>query len=148
MKSFLIKFVFRINGGINFYFVCWGKRVVREQYVVITSGLAAVASFCSWLFCSRKYGGGLRTVYYLCFWCYQRNEDMGWVQDFPVHQRAATNFMHLQSNYTPHLQHIQSEAHLQSSRISAVELFAEIVNVLRPLGIFAEVFHRGCSTGF
>ena len=41
-----MKFVFRINGGINFYFVCWGNRVVREQYVVITAGLATVASFC------------------------------------------------------------------------------------------------------
>ena len=37
MNSFLMKFVFRINGGINFYFVSWGNRVVREQYIVVTS---------------------------------------------------------------------------------------------------------------
>ena len=42
---------------------------------------------------------------------------------FPVHQLAATNYMHLHSNYTPYLQHIQSEAHLESSRIFGVELF-------------------------
>ena len=61
MKSFLVKFVFRINGGINFYFVCWGNRVFRDQYVLITSELAAVASFCSWFFCSKKCGRGVRT---------------------------------------------------------------------------------------
>ena len=42
---------------------------------------------------------------------------------FPVHQPAATNSLHLQSTYTPHLQPIQSEASLKSSRTSAVELF-------------------------
>ena len=63
MKSFLMKFVSRINGGINFYFVCcWDNRFVREQYVVITSGLADVASFCSSLFCSKKCGCGVSTV--------------------------------------------------------------------------------------
>ena len=62
MKSFLMKFVFRINGGINFYFAFRGNRVVREQYVVITSGLAAVILFCSWLFCAKKCGRGVRTV--------------------------------------------------------------------------------------
>ena len=33
MKSILTKFVCRINGGMNFYFVCKCNRVVREQYV-------------------------------------------------------------------------------------------------------------------
>ena len=61
-KSFLMKFLFRINGGINFYFSCWGNRIVREQYVVITSGLAAVALFYSLLFCSKTCGRGVRTV--------------------------------------------------------------------------------------
>ena len=28
---------------------------------------------------------------------------------FPVHQPAATNFMHLQSTYTPHLQHLSNQ---------------------------------------
>ena len=45
MKYLLMKFLLRINGGINFCFVCWGSRVSREQYVVISSGLAAVAYF-------------------------------------------------------------------------------------------------------
>ena len=45
MKYLLMKFVFRINGGINLCFVCWGNRVIREQYVAISSGLVAVASF-------------------------------------------------------------------------------------------------------
>ena len=31
--------------------------------------------------------------------------------------------MHLQSTYTPHLHHIQSEAQMESSRTSAVELY-------------------------
>ena len=57
-----MRFVFRINGAINFYSVCWGNRVVREQHIVITLGLAAVASFCSWLFGSKKYRCGVRTV--------------------------------------------------------------------------------------
>ena len=53
-KSFLMKFLFRINGGITFYFACWGNRIVREQYVDITSGLAAAALFYSLLFYSKK----------------------------------------------------------------------------------------------
>ena len=48
MKSFLTKFVFRINGGINFYFVCWGNKVV------ISLGLAAVASFFLGCFALRR----------------------------------------------------------------------------------------------
>ena len=67
---------------------------------------------------------------------------------FLVHEPAATNSMHLQSTYTPHLQQIQLDAHLKSSGTSALELFAEIVNVLRPLGIFVEELHLGGLTGF
>ena len=36
-------------GIINFYFVSWSNRVIQEQYVM-TSGVAAVASFCSCFF--------------------------------------------------------------------------------------------------
>ena len=61
-----MKFVFRISGDINSFFVCWGNRVARENYFVITSELASVASFCYW-FCSKKLARGLRTVYHHCF---------------------------------------------------------------------------------
>ena len=47
-------------GPKKFYLVCFGNWVVREQYVVITSGLAAVALFCSWFY-SKKCGHGLGT---------------------------------------------------------------------------------------
>ena len=42
----------------------------------------------------------------------------------------------------------QSEAYLESSQRSAVELFAEIVDVFRPLAVFGEELHRGCLTRF
>ena len=42
----------------------------------------------------------------------------------------------------------QSEVHLESCRISTVELFAEIVDVFRALTIFAEELHHGCLTRF
>ena len=41
----------------------------------------------------------------------------------------------------------QSDAHLESNRTT--EIFSgEMVNVFRPLAIFAEELHRGCLTGF
>ena len=55
---------------------------------------------------------------------------------FPVHQPAATNFMHLQSTYTPHLQHIQSEAHMESSRTFAVELYCGNSQRIKAVGYF------------
>ena len=63
---------------------------------------------------------------------------------FPAHQPVATNSMHFQFSYTPHLQHLQSEAHLESSGTSAVEFFC----VFRPLAISAKELHHGCLTGF
>ena len=69
-----------------------------------------------------------------------------------IHQAAVTNPMHLQSTYTSHLQYLQSEAHLESRRLSVAKLFVEIVNVLRPLPILAEELYlvslRRCLTGF
>ena len=67
-----------------------------------------------------------------------------------IHQSAVTNSMNLQSTYTTHLQCLQSEAHLVSSRTSAVEVFffLEIVNVLRPLDIFTGELHRVSLTEF
>ena len=44
--------------------------------------------------------------------------------------------MHLQSTYTPHLQHIQSEAHLESSRTSAVELYCGNSQRIKAVGYF------------
>ena len=63
------------------------------------------------------------------------------------HQPAVTNSMHFQSTYIPHLQHLQSEAHMESSQASAVGPFFEKkkINLLRPLAVFAEELHRGCS---
>ena len=55
---------------------------------------------------------------------------------FPVHQPAATNSMHLQSTYTPHLQHIQSEANLESSRTSTVELYCGNSQRIKAVGYF------------
>ena len=43
---------------------------------------------------------------------------------------VVTNSMHLRSTYAPYLQNLQSEAPLESSRTSAVELFEETINVL------------------
>ena len=59
-----------------------------------------------------------------------------------IQQSWVTNSMHLQTTYSPHLQYLQSEVHLESSQTSAVEFFAEIVQVLRPLTIFAKELHR------
>ena len=41
-------------------------QTVQEQYVVITLGLAAVGSFCSWLLCSKKCGRGVMIVQHPC----------------------------------------------------------------------------------
>ena len=68
-----------------------------------------------------------------------------------IHQSAVTNSMHLQSTYTPHLQYLQSEALLESSRTSAVELFcrnSQRVKAVRyfckraPSCIFDRMFDR------
>ena len=43
---------------------------------IITSELAAVASFCSWLFCSKKCPRGTEdSIASLCFWYYKGNEE-------------------------------------------------------------------------
>ena len=60
---------------------------------------------------------------------------------FPVHQPAATNSMHLQSASTPHLQHIQSEAHLESSRISAMKPFCGFWMRFCPIILFIYIKH-------
>ena len=40
-----------------------------------------------------------------------------------IHHSAVTNSMHLQSAHTLNLQYFQSEAHLECSQTSAVDLF-------------------------
>ena len=50
MRSFLIKFLFRINRGINISFVCLGSRIVQEQLVVVNSDFTAVDSLCFWFY--------------------------------------------------------------------------------------------------
>ena len=48
--------------------------------------------------------------------------------------------MHLQSTYTPHLQHLQSEARLESSQTSALEPFCRNSQRVNPnLGDFLGV---------
>ena len=44
--------------------------------------------------------------------------------------------MHLQSADTPHLQNIQSQAHLESSQTSAVELFCGYSQRIKTVGYF------------
>ena len=41
-----------------------------------------------------------------------------------------------------------SEVNLKPSQTSAVEFFAEIVDIFRSLAIFLEEVHRGCLTRF
>ena len=55
---------------------------------------------------------------------------------FPVQQSAVTNSMYLQSTYTPHLQHIQWQTHLESSRKSAVELYCGNSQRIKAIGCF------------
>ena len=60
----------------------------------------------------------------------------------PQHQPAATNSMPLQSTHTPHLQHLQSDPHLESGRRFVVVLFC--VNSLRVKTVGC--FRRGDSS--
>ena len=53
-----------------------------------------------------------------------------------IHQCAVTNSMHLQSTCTPHLQYLQSEAHLESSRTPEVELFCRNSQGVKAVGYF------------
>ena len=53
-----------------------------------------------------------------------------------IHQSAVTNSMHFQSTYTPHLQYLQLEAHLESSRISVVALFCRNSQCVKAAGYF------------
>ena len=55
-----------------------------------------------------------------------------------IQQSAVTNSMQLQSTYTPHLQHLQSEDIWNPDEHPQWSFFAEIVTVLRPLAIFTE----------
>ena len=53
-----------------------------------------------------------------------------------IHQSAVANSMHLQSTYSPHLQYLQLEAHLESSRTSAVEPFRRNSHRVKAVGYF------------
>ena len=48
--------------------------------------------------------------------------------------------MHLHSTYTPHLQHIQSEAYLKCTRTSAEELFYGNIQLIEAVGCFRRRF--------
>ena len=53
-----------------------------------------------------------------------------------IHQSAVTNSMQLQSTYTPHLQYLQLQAHLESSQTSAVKLFCRNSQRVKTVGYF------------
>ena len=69
-----------------------------------------------------------------------------------IHQFAVTNPMHLQSTFTPHLQYLQSEAYLESSKTSAEELFCANSQHVKVVNYFTEELHCvsliGSLTGF
>ena len=50
-----------------------------------------------------------------------------------IDQCVDKHSIHLQSTYTLHLQHLQSQADLESSRTSVIKLFTEIVVMLKLL---------------
>ena len=56
-------------------------------------------------------------------------------------------YIYISAAYKIHI-HIQSEAHLESSRISAVELFCGNSQRVKGLAFFAEELHRECLTVF
>ena len=66
--------------------------------------------------------------------------------------QLGTNFMHVQSTYTPHLQYLQLEVHLESSQASAVKPLCRNSQRVKVVIIFAEELHRvsftRCFTGF
>ena len=71
-------------------------------------------------------------LWYLNFWCrWVRVGAVGF-----IHQSAVTNSKHLQSTYTPHLQYLQSQAHLESTRTCAVKLFCRNSQRVKPVGYF------------
>ena len=79
------------------------------------------------------------------------------VDYFPVHQPVATNSMHLQPTYTPHLLNLSGRVWIWNPVKHLRWCFlAEIVNVLRPLVILRPLaflaepteLHRGCLTEF
>ena len=53
-----------------------------------------------------------------------------------IHQSAVTVSTHLQSAYRLHLQYVQSQAHLESSQTSAVELFRGNSQRVKAVGYF------------
>ena len=55
---------------------------------------------------------------------------------FTVHQPSATNSIHLHFTHTPHWQHLQSQAPLESGRKPALELFSGNFERLKPLVVF------------
>ena len=56
-------------------------------------------------------------------------------------------YIYISAAYKIHI-HIQSEAHLESSRISAVELFCGNSQRVKGLAFFVEELHRECLTVF
>ena len=81
--------------------------------------------FWYWNLCWKNLWGGERKRYLLIFSCRDAFNVGRWglVQPSFIQQSWVTNSMHLQTTYSPHLQYLQSEVHLESSQTSAVELF-------------------------
>ena len=67
---------------------------------------------------------------------------------FPVHQPATKNSMHLQFTWTSYFQHLSYQVHIWNpAKHLRWSLFAEIVNIFRPLAIFVKELHCGCLIG-
>ena len=72
---------------------------------------------------------------------------------FPAHQPTTINFMHLHINFkhnfipTSHIYITFLIVGIQPKICSRVFL-AKIVDIIRPLPIFADKLHRECLTGF
>ena len=94
--------------------------------------------FCYWELWMENLWGAERKNYFVnfflrgCFQCWWLRVG---VVGF-IHQSAVTNSIHLQSTYTLHFQYLQSEAHLESSRTSAVELFCRNSKCVKAVGYF------------
>ena len=67
---------------------------------------------------------------------------------FPNYQTAVADSMHFHFTFTPHLQHLQSGLHVESSQTTVIGFLGNIVNLAKPLTSLTEEPHRRCMTIF
>ena len=130
--------MFRSSGGMKFRDPCRGLRHWGSSLVNATMEYLFAVQFWYWELWVENLWGRERKHYFVsfflqvCFYCrWMRVGAIGF-----IHQSAVTNSMHLQSTYTPHLPYLQSEAHLESSRTSAVEHFCRNSQRVKVIGYF------------